>query len=225
MRRSSSDRWGGVILAAVVFAGAATVILAGIAVAATSAIAALFLLAVGALLLVPTAVMANEALARWRTGVTLDTDAVELRLPARRGMVKLEPVAETVPLEAVEAVETRLEAFHSAGSTVLQRAYALRLSGPRRIVLGADRRLIAPFYAGVASAIASRAGAPILDLGAVDGEVGFLMLRGHAVPEWDAASLAVSAADVRLRQESRTWQILSIVLLICALLVLLASLL
>jgi hypothetical protein len=221
LRRPAADRYGILLIAGVVGFGALMLAVAGLALAADPATqgggAAVFLLVMagflGALLLV----LGNEALARWRTRIRFDGDALQLYLPRRRSYVPAPTVDGRLPLSEIEAVETRTEAFRSAGNTVLQQAYALRLADGSRLLLGADRRWMAPFYGQAAATLAERTGTPIVDLGTVDGQAGKLMLRGQQVPSWEAESLPPALAETRVRQESRAWQILTIVLFVLVL--------
>jgi hypothetical protein len=182
LRRSAGDRYAILVMEAVILLGAVALLGGALAVAGRSPGAASFLLLMGVFVAGLAALVGQEALVRWRTRITLVGDRLRLRLPGRRGYVAQAPLDRELPLSAIEGVDTRLEAFRSAGTTTLQRSYSLALRDGSRIVLGGDRRLLDPFYAGVAETVAVRAGVPLRDLGTVDGEPGFLMLWGQSVP-------------------------------------------
>ncbi|MEO8084548.1 MAG: hypothetical protein ABI780_12055, partial [Ardenticatenales bacterium] len=207
LRRSAGDRWAIVVMAALLVVPALGLVVGTVAVARTSAGLAIFLGATAAFVSGLAYVVVNEARVRWTTRIALEPDGLHLTLPARRGYVRQAPVRAVVPWPSVAGVETRSEAFRAIGTTVLQQAYALRLADGGRIVLGADRRMVDPFFAGAAEAIAARARTTLVDRGMVDGDPGFLMIRGQAVPEWDASPLAPAAAATRTRQERRAWQL------------------
>jgi hypothetical protein len=212
LRRSAGDRVGILAMAAIIAAGAIVPVIAAAVIAETSAGAAVFFLFVAAclgLVLVPVWI---EALGRHRTLVHVKDGEVRLRMPARRGFVPLPPIDTSIPMSDLRAIETRVESFASAGTTVLQRSYALVLSSGRRVVLGGDRRMIDPYWGTVAGALAAAASIPITDLGTVDGAPGFLMLWGQTVPDWDAKPLAPEAAASRVAQERRGWRLVWAVL-------------
>src|SRR5690606_39445874 len=68
------------------------------------------------------------------------------RSPKRRGYIAFEPVNEAVSRAAIAAIETRAEAYRGMGTIAIQRVFALVLKDGRRIMLGADRPMIAPFF-------------------------------------------------------------------------------
>jgi len=224
LRRSAGDRYGILAILALMGLVFAALALLGLAIAAESPGLAVFLLAMAAFIGAMTALVANEARVRWGTRITIDGDSVRLKLPGRRSLVPQAPLDREVPLAAIQAVDTRLEAFRAAGNTVLQRAYALALDDGSRIVLGGDRRMVSPFYTQAAEVLAARAGAPVRDLGTVDGTPGLLMFWGQTVPGWDAEPLAPAQAETRVRQERRAWQLVSIVVFVFLLVRLLVAL-
>jgi len=146
------------------------------------------------------------------TRVTLGGDGVlRLRLPRARSYVPQASVDRALPIASVRGVETRVEAFRSAGNTVTQQAYALVLSNGERILLGADRRMLEPFFGRAAKAIAQAAGQQMRDLGTVDGDPGFILVTGQSVPDWSAPGLAPAVAQKRVRDEQAAWRIAMIV--------------
>lgn len=207
LRRSAGDRWSIVVMAAVLAVPVVGCVAGAVVVAPASIGLAVFLAAMAAFAGALAYLVIDEARVRWTTRLRLGRDGLGLELPARRGYVRLVPVDEVVPWVRIEGVESRAEAFRAIGTTVVQRAYALRLADGGRIVLGADRRMVDPFFARAAEAIADHTELPVVDRGMVDGEPGFLMIRGQTVPGWDAAALEPSAAAKRVRQERRAWQL------------------
>jgi len=223
LRRSAGDRWSIVAMAAVMVAPVVALVAGAVALAGQSTGAAAFLMVMAAFLASLAVLVVNEARVRWGTRIALDGPTLRLSLPARRGYVAHPPVHADLPIASIASIDTRAEAFRSAGTTVIQRAYSLALVDGSRIVLGADRRLVDAYFASAAAAIAERAGIAIRDIGTVDGAPGLLMLRGQTVPGWDEAPLPVLLAEKRERQEGRAWKLVTIVLLITALVRLLAS--
>lgn len=151
--------------------------------------------------------------ARSRAGVRIivDANAVHLKLPQRRGYAAQDPVQESVPRASVSAVESRSEAFRSAGSTVVQRSFSLVLSDGRRIVLGGDRPMQPPFFEQAAGAISAQLRVPVRELGMVEGDPGFLLISGQRVPTWDTQPLNPTEADRRTAASAATWRIVFII--------------
>lgn len=143
------------------------------------------------------ALVVNEGLARQHLRVGVDATHIYLRLPARRGYIRFPRVDASIPRTALTAIETRTEAYRGAGVVAIQRVFALVLADGRRIILGGDRPMIAPFFAQAAAAIAEQTRAPIHDLGMVDGKAGFLLLAGASAPPWGSAALAPDIAEQR----------------------------
>lgn len=207
LRRSAGDRWAIAVMAAILVVPAAGLVVGAVVVARSAMGLAAFLAVMAVFCGGLLAMVVDEARVRWTTRLSLGPDGLRLALPGRRGYIRHAPVHTVVPWGSVAGVETRAEAFRSIGTTVLQQAYALRLADGSRIDLGADRRMVDPFFAAAADAIAARAGVSLVDRGMVDGNPGFLMIRGQSVPDWDAAALAPAAAATRSRQERRAWQL------------------
>lgn len=167
----------------------------------------------------------REAAARQAVLVRIEGQGVKLLLPAQRSYAPPEKVDELIGLSAIKAIETRVEAFRGAGNTITQQSYAIVLNNGRRIVLGGDRRMLAPYFCDVAEALAQATGKPVADLGVVDANAGFLMFAGQSVPPWDAAPLPQALGEKRVRDERAAWRIASIVLAVAGFIVLLARLL
>ncbi len=153
----------------------------------------------------------REAVARSFTRIAINWQTLELRLPAQRSYVPQEKLETSLPLSSIQAVESRAESFRALGNTVLQYAYALVLDDGRRIVLGADRRFISPYYQNAAGVISNNIKSPIRDLGLVDGNPGFLLFTGQSVPAWDAAPVPPTTMQKRFKDEAAAWRWVSII--------------
>lgn len=153
----------------------------------------------------------REAVARSFTRIAINWQTLELRLPAQRSYVPQEKLETSLPLASIKAIESRAESLRALGNTVLQYAYSIVLDDGRRIVLGADRRFISPYYQNAAGAISNNVKIPIRDLGLVDGNPGFLMFSGQTVPPWDAAPVPVATMQKRFKDEAAAWRWVSII--------------
>lgn len=173
--------------------------------------------AIGAMVFLVT----KEAVSRWRMRVTFYAGRMTALLPRRRGFIDMKREEIEIAISDVDRVETRLEIYSSIGVTTAQRAFSIVLRDGTRIALGADRDWVQPFWGRIADELAARAGAGLIDLGAVDGDAGFLLVAGQSAPEWSAASLAPAEIEVRNRRRARTAAIMSA----AALIVLLAQIL
>lgn len=186
--------------------------IAGLALVNDGEGAAVLLIAIALFMGAMTWLVCDEALSRAGTRVALDgAGGLHLKLPGRRSYVGQAPVSAVLPLATVRGIETRLEAFRALGNTVIQRAYVLILADGGRLALGADRRMMAPFFGEAAAAIAQRTNLPIADRGAVDGAPGFAMIWGASVPDWQAPSLPQAASEKRVRDEQTAWRVVAIV--------------
>ncbi|MEZ5972646.1 MAG: hypothetical protein R3C31_12625 [Hyphomonadaceae bacterium] len=153
----------------------------------------------------------REAQARSFARIAINWQTLELRLPPQRSYVPQEKIETSLPLSSIKAIECRAESFRQLGTTALQFAYSLVLDDGRRIVLGADRRFLTPYYQNAAGVISNNIKKPVRDLGLVEGNPGFLLVAGQTVPGWDAASLPPAVIQKRFKDEAFTWRIVSIV--------------
>lgn len=153
----------------------------------------------------------REAHARAFTRITINSGNLDLRLPEQRSYVAQERIETSLPLSSIRAIDVRAESFRALGTTVLQYAYALVLNDSRRIVLGADRRFITPFFRDAASIISNQVQIPIRDLGLVDGTPGFLLVSGQTVPGWDAVPVAPETMQKRFKDEAASWRTVSLI--------------
>lgn len=153
----------------------------------------------------------REAVARSFTRIAINWQTLELRLPSQRSYVPQEKIETALPLASIKAVESRAESFRALGTTALQFAYSLVLNDGRRIMLGADRRFISPYYQNAAGLISNNVKIPIRDLGLVEGNPGFLLVLGQTIPEWDAAPVPAQEVQKRFKDEGATWRIVAII--------------
>jgi hypothetical protein len=187
-------------------------------ISAAMAVAAVFFLvlqqwALGALILAPLATLMR---------VELEADALVLDLPAGRSLIH-RPAAQhaKVPYGDIEAIESRLEAYRTLGLTMLQRSYVLRRKNGPLIFLFEDRAigtlLRSSIFTKIAADIAARAGAPLRNLGMVEGRGGFLAVWGAQAPDWAAAELPM-ARQARIWRNAQITGTLAIVVIVFALL-------
>ena len=154
-----------------------------------------------------TFIMYREAAARAFTRIAINWQTLELRLPSGRGYVPQEKIDSSIPLASIKAIESRVESYRQIGTTALQFAYALVLEDGRRIVLGADRRFLTPYFQNAAGVISNNIKIPIRDLGLVDGNPGFLLVAGQSAPPWDATPVPAATMQRRFKQEESGWRV------------------
>jgi hypothetical protein len=190
------------LLAAFVSAAAIASASGSLLAAALSGFAALALIGLACLI-------GAEATAAFRLRIALDGETLRLVLPRRRGHVALPEVGRAIPLASIAAIETRTEVFRQFGVAALQQVWRLRLTDGSAVVLGADRQMKPALFGAAAEAIAAWAKKPIVDLGMVDGDPGFLAIVGTSVPLWSAPSLPAEEMDRRRIAAARAFQILT----------------
>lgn len=195
-----------VICAALIIVLGLFITAVGIATLAATPVAGLLVLAGVAPIAALGALIVGETRAAFRLRIALTGDAVELRLPRRRGHVQHPDVSDTVPLGSVDRIETRAEAFRQLGITTIQQAYRLVLKDDRAIDLGADREMKGDLFGRAAEAIAARLNLQIQNLGMVDGAPGFLAVYGTSAPPWGAASLDETEIAKRIAARTRAYQ-------------------
>lgn len=144
--------------------------------------------------------------AQWHMRAVFGPTAVELHLPTYRSLAYRPGAFDgSVPYSDIAAIETRLEAYRSFGTTTMQRVYALRRRDGGLIILDEERALgtsMADRSAGeLARMLARFSHAEINDQGMVEGEAGFLMVAGAHPQRWGAASLG-EAAQRRLWKDA-----------------------
>jgi hypothetical protein len=149
-----------------------------------------------------------ETVSAYRLAVVVRPDMVALRLPSWRGHATAPATEREIGLSAIDAIETRAEAFSQLGTTMIQQAYRLRLMDGETILLGADRQMKAPLFGPAAAEIASRANLGVTDLGMVDGRAGALTVFGASVPDWTTATLSNEDIAARRAGASRTLTIM-----------------
>jgi hypothetical protein len=156
-------------------------------------------------------VTVREMRGRFALRIDIRGGTLEMRLPAARGMAMLEPVETRLALSQIRRIDTRVEAYKSAGMIALQRAWSVELKDGSRIELGADRAPLKPLFERVARELALRTGAAIYDLGMVDAKSsGAAGLIGAKAPAWHARTLDADTVKRRLRGAARVGQLLLI---------------
>jgi hypothetical protein len=141
--------------------------------------------------------VARDTYAKWMLRAEFGPTSVALRLPAGRSLIHRLPAFEgVIPYADIAAIETRLEAYRSAGLAAMQRVYVVRLRNGTLIFLGEDRALGTSLEqlgaSQLAATLAACSGIAITDLGMVEGRGGVLMVAGAAAEAWGAPSLRQS---------------------------------
>jgi len=206
LRRSAGDRYLTTVCAVILVFPAAFILAIAVATMSETPGVSLFVLGVGLFMVLMIAVVVREARDRWMTCIRITADCVELRLPH---YLDRPPVKATVPLAAIASVDWREEAFRSLGLMAMHQAYALALKDGGHVVLGGDKAMTQPFFSNAAETIAQRIGAPIRDLGMVDGKGGAMQMAGMSAPGWSARSLTYDQMAKRHRAVELTWLIAS----------------
>lgn len=153
----------------------------------------------------------REAVARSFTRIAINWQTLELRLPEQRSYVPQEKIEAAIPLASIKGIDSRAESFRQLGTTALQFAYSLVLEDGRRILLGADRRFLTPYFQNAAGIISNNIKQPVRDLGLVDGNPGFLLVTGASVPAWDTAPAPQATLQKRFKDEAASWRIVSLI--------------
>lgn len=152
----------------------------------------------------------REAVARSFTRIAINWQTLELRLPSQRSYVPQETIETSLPLASINAIEFRAESYRQLGTIALQFAYSLVLNDGRRIMLGADRRFLTPYFQNAAGLISNNIKKPINDLGLVDGNPGFLLVLGQTSPAWDAAPVPPATMQQRFKDEAVSWRMVTL---------------
>jgi hypothetical protein len=131
---------------------------------------------------------------KWGLRLVLDTDAVTFDLPAGRSLIHRPPAQHlTIPYVDIEAIEARFEAYGNLGMEMMQRAYVLHRKSGELIFLFEERalatRMESSMFADIVADLAARAGAPLRELGTVEGKGGLLGVWGTHAPDWAAPAL------------------------------------
>lgn len=168
-----------------------------------------------ALLMVPLALLIFvEMTAAFSLRIDVGADAVDLKLPARRGHVRQGRVERNVPFANIAGIETRAEAFSQIGAVAVQQSYRIILRNGDTIDLGADRQFQETIFGDAAQLIAERMNLAIRDRGMVDGAPGLLAAVGTSVPAWSAPPLPDETAGARRTAAANAIKILNVSLLL-----------
>ena len=129
----------------------------------------------------------SGAIALTSTGIRLDLCA------GRSSTNTTDAVHELIPYADLRALETRLEAYPSAGMAKMVRTFRLtRRSGPPVFLF--EERGLGMFDDGImqplADEIMARASIPVSDFGMVEGGGGILAAWFLSVPDWSAPSVS-----------------------------------
>lgn len=149
--------------------------------------------------------MVRDFVYRSRWHVRLEDAEASLHLPVWRLSSGAEPsLTGPLPYSSIAAIEWREEAMRSMGISSLSRVYAIRLKSGALIALGEDRperhsKTYTSLVGDAARALASRAGAQIVERPMAEGKTGFLGLWGNERAPWpeDDAPGTLSEADAR----------------------------
>ena len=130
----------------------------------------------------------SGAIALTSTGIRLDLCA------GRSSTNTTDAVHELIPYADLRALETRLEAYPSAGMAKMVRTFRLtRRSGPPVFLF--EERGLGMFDDGImqplADEIMARASIPVSDFGMVEGGGGILAAWFLTVPDWSTPSVSV----------------------------------
>jgi hypothetical protein len=131
---------------------------------------------------------------KWGLRLVLDTDRVELDLPAGRSLIHRPPAQHLTILYAdIEAIDARFEAYGTLGMEMMQRAYVLHRKSGELIFLFEERAVATAMgsstFADIIAELAARAAVPLRELGTVEGAGGFLGVWGTHAPDWAAPAL------------------------------------
>ncbi len=187
--------------------GILTACLFGFAYLAESAATAAILGVTGFAPLAFSFLIGEETLAAFRLRIDIGKQVVRLRLPRRRGHVRLPAIEATVPLAAISAIETRAEAFVQLGYASIQQSWRIRLTDGRTIDLGADRQMKREIFGAAAAEIVRRTGLRVVRRGRVEGRAGVLAAYGTAVPDWSHSAVSDEALADRVAETGRVWRL------------------
>lgn len=149
------------------------------------------LVATGGIMAIVVLYVAQDALARTRTRISIDDKDVTLRLPSRRGHVRFAPVNQTIARADIAAIEHRTETFNAMAK---QETYALVLRDGSLLMLGSDKQMLPAFFGNAALALADNGAIPVRSIGVVAAKTGFLLMWGASVPPWQTAPMPEAKA-------------------------------
>jgi hypothetical protein len=154
----------------------------------------LFLTACAGFLGALTGYVWRDLAGKWGLHVVLDSDAVELDLPAGRSLIHRPPAQHLIiPYADIDAIDVRLEAYGTLGMEMMQRAYVLHRKGGELVFLFEERAVAttmeSSMFADITADLVARAGVTLRDLGTVEGKGGLLGVWGTHAPDWGAPAL------------------------------------
>lgn len=145
---------------------------------------------------------ARDLTGRWGLRFAFGPDSVTADLPKGRSAIHRLPREHVViPYSEIAAIETRLEAYRSFGMAMMQQPYVLRWKSGAMNFLFEDRALGSGMadieFGDVVAELQARSGAPLNDLGMVEGRGGILGVWGTGAMPWSTPSLS-SSGQARL---------------------------
>jgi hypothetical protein len=155
------------------------------------------------------AYVAKDLRGKWSLRVVLESDRLVLDLPAHRSLIHDPPAYRgSIAYADIAAIETRLEAYGTAGAEMMQQPFVLHRKNGELIFLFEDRALRTKFhndfFPNIAKQIIARSGAPLRDLGMVEGKNGFFGVWGAHSPDWAAPSLPADRQRLLWRRVALT---------------------
>ncbi len=185
--------FGGSAVAMCAAAAAFLTVMAVLAMRQTWALG-LFVAAVACFVAGLTAYAGRDLAGKWGLRIALKPQSLVLDLPYGRSLIHRPSALHCeVAFADIASIETRLEAYITAGMGMMQRAYVLQRKHGEPIFLFEDRAIGTPYesnqFTGLAAEIAARAGVPLRDLGMAEGDGGVLAVWGTHAPDWAAPQL------------------------------------
>ena len=152
---------------------------------------------------------ARNLAGRWRGSIAVTGTHAELDLAAHRSLIHAPPrVTTRLALTEIEAIQTRLESYRTLGMGQIQRSYRLRLHDGNHILLFEQRALgtnqASADMDELAQALSQRMGVPLLDLGMVEGRIGFLGIIGGEAAAWNTSPLSAERERAMWRRAALT---------------------
>jgi len=153
--------------------------------------------------------VARDLRGKWGLRVALKADSVELFLPKNRSLIHTTPARHVnVPYADIAAIETRLEAYPTLGMVSMQQPYVLRRKSGDTVFLFEERAIAtgmqSSYFGAIVREIATRAQAPVRDLGMSEGSGGVLGVVHTHEADWAAPALPLARQTRLLRKAYNT---------------------